>query len=163
MFVVEHPGYEKELSHIHANIVDKVVLEMMLKMFDTPSARVLERAMEASMVRSDLLLNNIANVNTPNFKRSDIDFAAVFAETITQSDLPMVRTNPRHFGMSGVSPGNAGPRIITDTSTSDRDDGNNVDVEYEMAQISENSMYYQSLSALWKQEMTKLKSAIQGR
>jgi flagellar basal-body rod protein FlgB len=134
---------------------------MVFKMVDTPSTGALERAMDVSMVRTELLLNNIANVNTPNFKRSDVDFAAVIAETLSQNDLPMVRTNPRHF--TSMSPGSFSPRIITDTTTSSRFDGNNVDVENEMAQITENSMYFQSLSMIWKREMTKLKSAIQGR
>lgn len=134
---------------------------MVLKLIDTTGARVLERAMDVSMVRSELLQNNIANVNTPNFKRSDVDFAAVFAETLAQNELPMNRTNARHFG--GSSPGQPGPRVITDTDTSSRYDGNNVDVEFEMAQIAENSIYFQSLSTLWKIEMNKVKMAIQGR
>jgi flagellar basal-body rod protein FlgB len=134
---------------------------MTLKLIDTPGARILEKGMDVSMVRSELLQNNIANVNTPNFKRSDVDFAAVFAKTLTQNDLPMVATHARHF--RDPAPGQTGPRIITDTATSSRYDGNNVDVEAEMAQITENSIYFQSLSTLWKLEMNKLKTAIQGR
>jgi flagellar basal-body rod protein FlgB len=134
---------------------------MTLKLMDTPDTLILERAMDVSMVRSELLQNNIANVNTPNFKRSDVDFAAIFAETLAQNDLPMVKTNARHF--RGMTSDQSVPRIITDTATSSRYDENNVDVEAEMAQITENSIYYQSLSALWKKEMNKLKMVIQGR
>lgn len=134
---------------------------MVYKALQYPYMRVLERAMDLAAQRAELLSQNIANVNTPNYKRSDLDFAAVLEETIAQNQLPLARTHGRHL-MNSASE-HSKPRIITETGTIGRNDGNNVDVEYEMAQINENSLYYQSLASLWKKEMSKLKMVIQGR
>jgi flagellar basal-body rod protein FlgB len=134
---------------------------MWLKALETPTGRSLERAMNFSAARAEVLTQNIANANTPNYKRMDVDFSAILAATMAEKQTPLAKTNPKHFDNS--TPGVAKPRIITDSSTAERFDGNNVDVEFEMAQIAENSMYFQSLSLMWKKEMSKLKMAIEGR
>jgi flagellar basal-body rod protein FlgB len=134
---------------------------MWLKALETSTGRSLERAMDFATARAEVLTQNIANVNTPNYKRMDVDFSAILAETMAENQTPLARTNSKHF--AGITPGAAKPRIITDSSTTERFDGNNVDVEFEMAQIAENSMYFQSLSLMWKKEMSKLKMAIEGR
>jgi flagellar basal-body rod protein FlgB len=137
------------------------VVRMWLKALETPIGRSLERAMDFSAARAELLTQNSANVNTPHYKRLDVDFSAVLAETMAENQTPLARTHAKHFASS--NPAVAKPRIIIDSSTKERLDGNNVDVEFEMAQIAENSMYFQSLSLMWKKEMGKLKMAIEGR
>ncbi|HYH05341.1 MAG TPA: flagellar basal body rod protein FlgB [Bacillota bacterium] len=134
---------------------------MLYKALQSPYVRSLERALDFAAMRSELLSQNIANVNTPNYKRSDVDFAAIFQETVAQNQIPLARTNGRHLMNTPTELGK--PRIVTEQDSIGRNDGNNVDVEYEMAQITENSMYYQSLTSLWKREMSKLKMVIQGR
>jgi flagellar basal-body rod protein FlgB len=135
---------------------------MWLKALETPAGRSLERAMDFAITRSEVLTHNIANVNTPKYKRMDVDFSAILAATINEKSPPMARTHPKHFANSAaVVP--VQPKIVIDSRTKERLDGSNVDVEFEMAQITENSMYFQSLSQMWKNEMSKLKMAIEGR
>jgi flagellar basal-body rod protein FlgB len=138
------------------------VTEMWLKAVETPIGRSLERAMDFSAVRAELLTQNSANVNTPHYKRMDVDFSAILAETMAENQMPLARTHAKHFA-SGSNPAVAKPRIIIDSSTKERLDGNNVNVEFEMTQIAENAMYFQSLSQMWKNEMGKMKMAIEGR
>jgi flagellar basal-body rod protein FlgB len=129
----------------------------------TETLRRLEWAMDASFTRNQLLTQNVANANTPNYKRSDIDFDSVLQDTFSGSQLPMTTTNPAHFTNSSSGTSINTLPIVRETGTSSRTDGNNVDIEYEMAQISQNSLFYQSLTSVWKQEMSRLKMVIQGR
>jgi flagellar basal-body rod protein FlgB len=140
---------------------------MWFKALETPARRSMERAMDYAALRAEVLTNNLANVNTPNYKRMDVDFSTVLAETMAEKPLPLTQTNAKH--MTGSIPPlenmaqTAKHRIVVDSSTKERFDGNNVNVEFEEAQITENSMYFQSLSQMWRKEMNKLKMAIEGR
>lgn len=136
-------------------------LAMVFNALETKTMRATERAMNVAAVRAEVLSQNIANVNTPNYKRAEVDFSAILEETLAQNQIPLERTHNRH--LLNLPPGNLSPRIYTETATASRKDGNNVDVEFEMAQLTENSMYYQALSSAWKKEIAKLRMAIQGR
>lgn len=133
---------------------------MWADLLDSRSSKLLERSMDASNLRQQLLNQNLANVNTPHYKRLDIDFKSLL-DNITKDELEMVRTHPRHI--VNTVPEIGPVRIARETKTLSRYDTNNVDPEYEMAQVAENSLYFQSLSERWKGKMTSLKMVIEGR
>ena len=117
--------------------------------------------MDASNLRQQLLTQNLANVNTPYYKRLDLDFKSVFAAEVDKNELEIKRTHSNHFG--NTIPGVGPLKVDRETKTNERYDQNNVDVEYESSQLAENSLYFQSLATSWKKEMTRLKQAIDGR
>jgi flagellar basal-body rod protein FlgB len=121
----------------------------------------LERAMDASNLRQQLLNQNLANVNTPYYKRLDVDFNSVFAQEIDKNELQLRRTHQKHYGNS--IPVEGPLKVTRETKTIERYDQNNIDVEYEMAQVAENALYFESLSTSWTKEMARVKAAIQGR
>jgi len=112
---------------------------------DGPILNVLQKGLEASSLRQQVLSNNIANIDTPNFKRSDVDFQTVLGAALGANGgtLAMKLTAPQHI--PGVADG-SGTGIVTDNSTSLRNDGNNVDVDKEMTNVAENGLYYNSLT-----------------
>jgi len=124
------------------------------------SSKLLERSMDASNLRQQLLNQNLANVNTPHYKRLDIDFKSLL-DDVSKDQLDMVRTHPMHIGntVSEIGP----VKVTRETKTLSRYDTNNVDPEFEMAQVAENSLYFQSVSERWKGKMTSLKMVIEGR
>jgi flagellar basal-body rod protein FlgB len=125
------------------------------------STGMMERAMDASNLRQQLLTQNLANANTPYYKRLDLDFNSVFAAEVDKNELQIRRTHPQHFGNTVPE---VGPLKVTrETKTDERYDKNNVDVEFEAAQLAENNLYFQSLAVSWKKQMTILKQAIDGR
>ena len=135
---------------------------MSLNFLNSPESRRLERSLDASVLRGQLLSHNIANVNTPNYKRLDIDFASVLEEAMPVTTTEMARTNPRHLaGANGTA--SVPFRIVQESKTSSREDGNNVDVEFEMTQVAENTLHFQAIAQSWKQQMSRLKMAIEGR
>lgn len=135
-------------------------------LFESRSGQLMERAMDVTSLRSQLISHNIANVNTPNYKRLDVDFAAAMQDAVSNGQMPggqlsLAATHARHLQ---ASPGFvSAPMIVAENGTSSRMDGNNVDVEYEMGQVAQNALFFQSLTTSWNREMSRIKMVIEGR
>lgn len=129
---------------------------------DTPNIKVLEKGLDATSLRQQVLANNIANVDTPDFKRSDVDFAAVLGSVMKDPDqLALKTSSPQHF-TSGASAGN-GQAVVEDDSTTLRNDGNNVDIEQEMTNMAENSLQYNAIARAITAQFTNLSIAINAK
>ena len=120
---------------------------------------VLQKGLDASSMRQQVLSNNVANIDTPKFKRSDVDFQAVLGTVLGEKSDPlsMKLTSPKHI--PGVGEGE-GSGIVTDQSTSLRNDGNNVDVDREMSNVAENGLYYNSLTRTISSQLGLLRMVI---
>ena len=74
---------------------------MLDQILDSPSFNYMQRGMEAANLRQEVISNNIANVNTPNFKRSDVVFETLLAKELGMDEdknkLKMVRTRDKHL------------------------------------------------------------------
>lgn len=120
------------------------------------------QALSASSLRHKVLSNNIANVNTPGFKRSDVVFEDKLAAAMGGNPrLSMTRTNEKHLPGRNDS-ADLSPTIFTDTTTSLRTDGSNVDIDAEMAGVAKNTLYYEAVAQQLSRYFTNLKSAIRG-
>ena len=71
----------------------------MSELLNTPLMNILEKSLDASSLRHKVLSNNIANVDTPDFKRSDVDFNQVLGEVMGQAtgELPLKVSSERHL------------------------------------------------------------------
>ena len=94
---------------------------------------ILQSAMQASIVRNDVIQNNIANVDTPNFKRSEVSYESSLQQAV---DLANASNNP--VDLNTVSTTVYKPYDQNEY----RIDGNNVDIEREMLSLYENSVRY---------------------
>lgn len=110
-----------------------------------PIMTLLARAMDAEALRQRVIANNIANLNTPGFKRSRVDFQALLSAAQGEPSTPLKQTDKRHF--PGVG-GGAVPGVEQVNETSMRADGNNVDLEREMIELVENALNYQAIVQL---------------
>jgi flagellar basal-body rod protein FlgB len=116
-----------------------------VELFD-PTLVGLERAMSGAMLRQQVLSNNLANANTPGFQRSDVDFQSALAQA---------------FGAGASSSRIAATPFTTETETGTvRADGSSVDVDTEMAALSENSLAYNALTSVAAARMRILKTAM---
>lgn len=120
---------------------------------------VLQKGLNASSLRQQVIANNVANIDTPNFKRSDVDFQAVLGAVLGEKSdvLAMKLTSPSHI--PGVVVG-GGTGIVTDSTTTLRNDGNNVDVDSEMSKVAENGLYYNSLTRAISSQLGLLRMVI---
>lgn len=128
---------------------------------DSKILTLLEGGLDALSLRNRVLANNIANVDTPNFKRSDVNFEAVLKAAVAKnsgSQLPLKRTSPRHLPGIGTF---TGEFVVRDNSTIFRNDGNNVDIDLEMTRLAENTLHYNALTRALTAQLGLLKQAIQ--
>ncbi|MGI6587727.1 MAG: flagellar basal body rod protein FlgB [Peptococcia bacterium] len=116
----------------------------------------LEKAMDGSVLRHNVLNNNITNANTPGFKRSDVNFRSSLDEAM-KSQLKLKTTRPVHFKSSTIM---AGAKIIHDQTTSLRSDGNNIDIDIELANLAENNLYFNSLAHFLSSQLALLRQSI---
>lgn len=114
---------------------------------------VLQKAADASWLRNDVISNNIANIDTPGYKRQDVDF-----ETQLKQALRSVRYKTVDARVAEINTVELEPRVYTDSAGfSYRLDGNNVDIDTESAELAANQIKYNGLVSSWNQEFTNLK------
>ncbi len=122
----------------------------------------LSRGMSAANLRQEVISNNIANVNTPHFKRSAVNFEDLLAQELHLDDdgrrLEIVRTHDRHLPIPIHGKVNA--VIEEDQTTTMRVDDNNVDIDIEMAALSKNQLYYNAMATQLGGFMTRMKNVI---
>ena len=119
---------------------------------------VLDKAADASNFRQELISNNIANVDTPHYKRKDLNF-----ENILQAELGGERSLWQAVKNANEDLETLDPQVYTDNSSlSYRLDGNNVDINTEEAYLAENQIKYNTLISLMNQEFGRYKSVLSG-
>ncbi len=106
----------------------------------------LSKGLDGSSLRQKLLANNISNVNTPDYKRQDVDFVSTLEKESKQynhgKSLSLSTTDNGHINFSKSDK----PfKRIHMSNTSNRNDGNNVDIENEMAEMAKNNIYYNTM------------------
>ncbi|MDI6823458.1 MAG: flagellar basal body rod protein FlgB [Bacillota bacterium] len=125
--------------------------------FSSWQVRGIERALAAAVRRHQALADNVANADTPGYKRQDVRFWGELQRA--QERLAVTRTHPGH--LPGAVPGNS-PRVVRD-STAGRPDGNNVDIEFELASLAENGLWYQALLRQLGARFAMWRTVIEGR
>ena len=117
---------------------------------------VLDKAADASWKRETLLANNIANVDTPGYKRQDIDF-----QSVLKNELSNYKYMNLDEKMSRVNLSKLNPSIYTDHANfSYRLDGNNVDIDTEQVELASEQIKYQALTQSITSEFQRLQAVI---
>ncbi|MEW5785220.1 MAG: flagellar basal body rod protein FlgB [Bacillota bacterium] len=102
----------------------------------------LGKGLDAAALRQRVIAHNLANLNTPGFKRSAVTFEETLSRAKDAAGLPLARTHERHLRQTAAPA--AEPRVTTETDTYRRIDGNNVDIEQEMLEMVANQLRYNS-------------------
>lgn len=136
---------------------------MLRSIFSGLGIYVSKKQLDASAMRQKVISDNIANVNTPGFKRSDVSFEDKLQEVIGQSGKSsLATTNKKHFSGKPTlaSLNNSAPAVIQDQSTSTRTDENNVDIDREMVGLAKNQMKYETFTRVLGSKYRGLRSVI---
>ncbi len=125
----------------------------------------LTNAISGADLQHGAIAQNIANVNTPNYRRQTVSFkdalAAAEGEPLASDDMALKIDSNRQFGTAGAgAPQAFDPQIQVDDTDQMRVDGSNVDVDQEMAQLSQNSGYSQTMAQLLQVQFMRLREAI---
>lgn len=134
------------------------------KILNSPTQNLLSYAMDGAALRNRVIANNMANVDTPNFKRSEVVFEDQLRQLLLDKDESsrLKVTHPRHIQVTKKS-ASFRPEIYQVNDLSYRNDNNNVDIDVETAKMSKNNIYYDALSSSMTQEIRLLRLAITGR
>jgi len=116
------------------------------------------RVLALANQRLQLLADNIANADTPNYKAKDIDFLSAL-QTANRQSVQMQATNTRH-----IRTGDAPNRAETLYRVPDQPslDGNTVDSQKESAAVAETAVRYQATLTFLNQRIAGLRMAITG-
>jgi flagellar basal-body rod protein FlgB len=107
----------------------------------------LSRSLHAASVRHRVLSHNLANVNTPGYRRMDVQFSGLLdASSTDRGNIAEVEY-----------------RIVTDDSAVARGDGNSVDVDLELSEVNSNSLAAQTYIRILASKLEMMKTAITGQ
>lgn len=118
------------------------------------------KALNASWKRNEIIANNIANANTPNFKRSDVVFNEILKDYLKKDNIKLKTTHEKHIqpGIDKIEDLNY--RIVNSGNYQTRRDGNNVDIDVEMAELAKNHIVYNTLANQVNNNIQKIKMVL---
>ena len=119
---------------------------------------VLKVAADASWTREEVLTNNIANVDTPNYKRQDVDFTTYLRSALSRTNGGSSSLTNR---VNNLNYNDIAIRTYTDNSTlSYRLDGNNVDLSTENVELASEQINYNALIDSMNNEFSRFKTVL---
>lgn len=126
-----------------------------MNLFSSPIMKNLEMALDGSALKQKTISNNLANVDTPGYKAKE----TVFNQELKRS-LQAHRTDQRHFSFSTGS--SSSFYVKEEANTVMNHNGNNVDVDKEMAELAKNQLYYQTLVQRINGKLNSIKMVVKG-
>ncbi len=133
-----------------------------MNIFDKPfkNVNLLEKAIDASWLKHEIISSNIVNVNTPKYKRSIVQFESILQDELNHFSVQGKRTHLKHIPLGHRSIEDIVPVVIKDSSTKYRKDGNNVDIDVEMSDLAKNTINSNVLSQMISNNIRKLKLVV---
>ncbi|WP_150271379.1 flagellar basal body rod protein FlgB [Paenibacillus tepidiphilus] len=133
-------------------------------MIQSSSSRLNESLLQVLNVRHNVTAENIANADTPNYKKKTVEFQEELRRIIengSSDNLEVKRTHPKHIptgetGLSGIP-----YRIVQNSDTTMNNNGNNVDMDIEMANLAENQLMYNYMVDKVSGHYSKIKNLLQ--
>jgi flagellar basal-body rod protein FlgB len=126
-----------------------------INLFSSPVMKNLEMALDGSALKQKTISNNLANVDTPGYKAKETVFKQEF-----ERSLNAYRTNQRHLSFSTDRPSSF--YVKEQGGTTMNHNGNNVDVDKEMAELAKNQLYYQTLVQRINGKFNSIKMVVKG-
>lgn len=116
--------------------------------------QIMQKALTGAWLRHEVLANNIANSDTPGYKAARVSFEDYLYDAL-RPRIRLAVTNPMH-----VRERYPDTIAVTLDTTSFTPDGNSVDIDREMAEVSANAYYYTAVSRQLTAEFSLLRRAI---
>ncbi len=129
---------------------------------------ILEKGLDASWLKNDVIAGNIANADTPEYKSRTVSFTSMFRDALAEGSAAAAAPAAYSTFLDSVQAPSAPmtdtdslqAQVVVNDRTSLRMDGNNVDIDYEMTELAKNSSLYDTLSYAAAKEIGRLKLII---
>lgn len=129
----------------------------MIGIFDKTKVNDMNFALDTLSVKNNGISRNIANQDTPKYKAVKLVFSEVMEEYYSNDKNPisLKRTNSMHMSTGGEE---LDPRTLVrfQNNPSVRNDGNDVNMDYEMSQQADAELRYKLLSQIVGKKVTGL-------
>jgi flagellar basal-body rod protein FlgB len=120
----------------------------------------LEHGLNAAWKRNQVIADNLANADTPGFKASHVEFESLLADAVNETGVQGKKTREKHMQLGAGAVETIRPVIRQSTDTTMRMDGNNVNVDKEMASLAMNSIQYNALVQKISKELGRIRMAV---
>ncbi len=120
------------------------------------TTKLLQKGLEGTRVRHEAILQNIANIETPGYKRKIVRFEDDLRDAISRKGLSSRGTSENR--LSAIM--KVHPQMDVDDESVIRADGNTVDVDMESAELSENTLRYLALLEILRRSFGGMKRAM---
>jgi flagellar basal-body rod protein FlgB len=117
------------------------------EIINDPVMSLLAKSLSGYSTRNSAIANNIANANTPGFKRGYVTFESQLAEIVGQNGLDGSTKQQEEIEAFQ-------PTSQVDTLTASRSDGNNVNIDQEMAELARNGLSYNAAATALKAKIS---------
>lgn len=109
--------------------------------------------------KQKVISSNIANINTPNYKTKDL----IFEDELKSADnsLKLKQTNSRHITSIDNGLSTINPKLVQVKGLEEQNDGNNVNLDSQMGEMSKNKMLFDAIQSSIKRDSRLFKSVIE--
>lgn len=132
-------------------------------LFSKTNLPMVSKSMDAAMLRARVIANNIANVNTPGFRRVDVKFEDELRKALDATRLKGARTDQKHMEIGKRNMANVNAEAYHPYDPTLPSGVNNVDIDKEMAKLAETQIMFNYANRFRQGVFKKLNAAIQGR
>jgi flagellar basal-body rod protein FlgB len=132
-----------------------------MELGNTKNDRLIKTALEGLTARQRTIADNVANVDTPEFKASRVSFETALkqARGSVERPLPMTKVENGLAG-PGDAPADVKPTVTLEADLGRRNDGNNVDVDREMLELADTNVRFNALIQVMGAKMSGLRYVI---
>lgn len=124
----------------------------------------LERVLDLRSLRHNAIVSNIANIDTPHYKAFDVMIDEEIEKAAgKEKKIAVTRTRPEHLPIKQYKLDTSTPKLAAPSQTAVRGDGNSVNIDKAMANLSENNLMYNALAQIISRRFLTLKSAMQDK
>lgn len=121
---------------------------------------VLEKNLDAVWKRNEAISHNIANVDTPGYKKEKVVFEEELASALNGNSLRGKKTRDKHITIGSPNINEIEAQLVEKGSTKMRVDENNVDIDVEMAELASNTIMHHAIVQKLNGEFSRLKTII---
>lgn len=119
----------------------------------------LEQALSVGALKQRTHAANIANVDTPNYKSKQVNFQSALEGAMDRQGLKSYKTAAGHVAFSTESDGFS-PSVTVNANTKYKTNGNNVDMDQEMAELAKNQLWFSAVTERINGKFNSLRSVI---
>ena len=111
--------------------------------------------------RQKVISSNIANINTPGYKTKELVFEDELNNSITNNSLQLKATNSKHMTNINSSLANSNPKLMEVDNLEEQNDGNNVNLDTQMGEMSKNKILFDAIQSSIKRDSRLFRSVIE--